>query len=147
MLIELMTSYNNYSILYLILILNLDYRPGEAFCLRLDHMFVGRLPTVPWERFVENFVSGSDFCQIPGENLMNCSWIIHEYCSWIFLINSWTIHEYAWTLNGRFMKFIIHEQQIHEHFSSWTVHELKLAKRFMNIHEQFMNIVHELFMK
>ena len=72
---------------------------------------------------------------IPGEKLMNCSWIIHEYCSWIFLINSWTIHECAWTLNGHFMKFVIHE-----HFSSWTVHELKLAKRFMNIHEQFMNI-------
>ena len=44
MLIELMTSYNNYSIhvLYLILtlILNLDYRPGEAFCLRLDHIYL-----------------------------------------------------------------------------------------------------------
>ena len=43
MVIELMMSYNNYSILYLILtliltlILNLDYRAGEAFCLRIDH--------------------------------------------------------------------------------------------------------------
>jgi hypothetical protein len=64
----------------------------------------------------------------PGENLMNYSWKMHEYCSWISIKSTWTIHERAWTLNCT----------VHESNSSWTTNSWTFCSwisSWTNVHE------------
>ena len=64
---------------------------------------------------------------LPGENLMNYSWKIHEFCSWTSIKSTWTLHECAWTLNGT-----VHESNSSWIISSWTF--LFMNSSWTNVH-------------